>query len=304
MSVRDRLLAALVALCWGINFPATALALQHFPPFLLAALRFTLIAVPTLLLVPRPRVPVRWLIGTGLGLGLLQFTFLYVGMAAGMPSGLASLVLQASAPFTVIIAAVALRERLSRRQVIGVLVAVAGLTAIALYRGQLASPVPVLLTLLAALGWAIGNICSRQAAPSEPFRFTLWTSVVPPVPLLILALIFEGPERIGEAMITVPSPAALPAVFGLLYVVLIATLIGYGLWNNLLSRHRSSEVAPFSMLVPIVGVASSWLAFGERVEPVVIIAGAAVIGGVWFASRRRRIRALPEPEPAPTHLES
>src|SRR5690606_30712411 len=107
------------------------LALQHFPPFLLAALRFTLIAVPTLLLVPRPRVPVRWLIGTGLGLGLLQFTFLYVGMAAGMPSGLASLVLQASAPFTVIIAAVALRERLSRRQVIGVLVAVAGLTAIA-----------------------------------------------------------------------------------------------------------------------------------------------------------------------------
>lgn len=300
VSVRDRLLAVLVAVCWGFNFPATAFALQHFPPFLMGSLRFTLIAIPTLLLVPRPKVPLRWLIGTGVGLGALQFAFLYVGMAAGMPSGLASLVLQASAPFTVIIAGVALRERLSARQVIGVLIAVAGLAAIAVHRAQYAALLPVILTLCAALGWAIGNICSRQAATTEPFRLTLWTSIVPPIPLLILSLIFEGPAKIGETMITVATPAALPSVLGLLYIVVIATLIGYGLWNNLLSRHRSSEVAPFSMLVPIVGVASSWLAFGEQVEPLVIIAGVAVIAGVWFASRKGRVRAVPELDRVPS----
>lgn len=299
VSVRDRLLAVLVAVCWGINFPATALALEHFPPFLMGAVRFTLVAIPTLLLVPRPRVPVRWLVGTGLGLGLLQFAFLYVGMVAGMPSGLASLVLQASAPFTVIIAGVFLRERLSGRQVIGILVAVGGLATIAVYRAQVASLLPVILTLCAALGWAIGNICSRQAAAREPFRLTLWMSVVPPIPLLILSLIFEGPATITQTMITVITPDALPSVLGLLYIVLIATLIGYGLWNRLLSRHRSSEVAPFSMLVPIVGVTSSWVAFGEQVEMLVIIAGLAVIGGVWFASRKGRVRAVPEVERAP-----
>jgi O-acetylserine/cysteine efflux transporter len=123
--------------------------------------------------------------------------------------------------------------------------------------------------------------------------------MVPPIPLLIMSLIFEGPAKISQTMITVATPAALPSVLGLLYIVLIATLIGYGLWNNLLSRHRSSEVAPFSMLVPIVGVASSWLAFGEQVEPLVIIAGAAVIAGVWFASRKGRVRAVPEVDRVP-----
>lgn len=304
VSVRDRLLAVFVAICWGLNFPATAIALQHFPPFLMGALRFTLIAIPTLLLVPRPKVPLRWLIGTGLGLGVLQFAFLYVGMVAGMPSGLASLVLQASAPFTVIIAAVALRERLSARQLAGILLAVGGLAVIAVHRAQYASLLPVILTLCAALGWAIGNICSRQAGAPSPFRLTLWMSVVPPIPLLIMSLIFEGPVRISQTMITVITPQALPAVFGLLYIVLIATLIGYGLWNGLLARHPSSEVAPFSMLVPIVGVASSWVAFGERAEPVVIIAGLAVIGGVLWASRKGRLRGVPDPVPVPAPLGS
>ena len=101
MSSRDRLLALLVPVLWGLNFPATAYALQHYPPMLAAALRFTLLAIPTLLFVPRPKIRLRWLIGTGVGLGILQFGFLYVGMVAGLPSGQASVLLQASAPFTV-----------------------------------------------------------------------------------------------------------------------------------------------------------------------------------------------------------
>ena len=136
MPRRDRLLAALVAVCWGVNFPATALALEHFPPLFLVAVRFILVAIPAIAFIPRPKVPLRWLIGTGLGIGLLQFGFLYLGMAAGMPSGLASLVLQASAPFTVLIAGIWLRERLTRRQVIGISVAVLGLAVIAVHRAQ------------------------------------------------------------------------------------------------------------------------------------------------------------------------
>jgi O-acetylserine/cysteine efflux transporter len=139
MLPRDRLLAVLVAVAWGLNFPATELALGHFPPFLLAAIRFTLIAVPTVLFVPRPRIPFGRLLLVGVGLGILQFAFLYLGMAAGMPSGLASLVLQASAPFTVLLAGVWLRERLSGRQALGIAIAVVGLGVIAVHRAQAAS---------------------------------------------------------------------------------------------------------------------------------------------------------------------
>lgn len=284
MLTRDRLLALVVAVCWGLNFPATALALQHFPPLLMVALRFALVAVPTVLLVPRPQVRLRWLLGAGLGIGVLQFGFLYLGMAAGMPSGLASLVLQASAPFTVLLAAVFLHERISRRQVIGVVLAVCGLATIALHRGETAVLAPVVLTLAGALGWAIGNICSRRAAAPNPFHFTVWMSVVPPLPMLAISLLVEGPDRIADALSSALTTQALPAVLGLLYIVGVATLLGYGIWNTLLARYPSSAVAPFSMLVPIVGVLSSWILFGERIDAVEAIAGVAVLGGVLIGS--------------------
>jgi O-acetylserine/cysteine efflux transporter len=64
--------------------------------------------------------------------------------------------------------------------------------------------------------------------------------------------------------------------------------LGYGIWNTLLSRHPSSVVAPFSMLVPVVGVLSSWLFFDELPDLIELIAGVAVVGGVLYASRPPR----------------
>jgi O-acetylserine/cysteine efflux transporter len=288
---RDRLLACFVAVCWGLNFPATALALEHFPPLFMVALRFALVSVPALLLVPRPAVQLRWLVGVGVGIGILQFAFLYLGMAAGMPSGLASLVLQASAPFTVLLAGVWLHEQLSVRQFAGVATAVAGLAAIAVHRSLAAAWLPVALTLCGALGWAIGNVCSRRAQAPNALHLTLWSATVPPLPMLALALAVEGPQRIGRSLATTFTREALPAVLGLLYVVVVATLIGYGIWNSLLARHPSNVVAPFSMLVPVVGVLASWIAVGEVLDPVELLAGVLVVFGVLFASRRPRSRA-------------
>jgi len=290
MSTRDRMLAALVAIVWGINFPATALALEHFPPLFLVALRYTLIAIPTLLLVPRPKVKWRWLLGVGLGIGVLQFTFLYLGMAAGMPSGLASLVLQASAPFTVIIAGIWLRERITKRQAIGIAIAVLGLAAIAFHRSQVAALLPVVLTLCGALGWAIGNVSTRKAEAPNPLQLTLWACIVPPIPMIIVSLLVEGPARVGGSLSSAFSPEALPSVLGLLYIVLVATLVGYGIWSSLLARYPSSTVAPFSMLVPVVGVLASYIAFGQTIDAVEGFAGVAVVGGVLFASSKRRVR--------------
>src|SRR4051794_33676304 len=159
MPSRDRLLAMFVAVLWGLNFLAIHAMLGHFPPLFAGALRFLVIAVPTVLFVPRPEVNLRWLIGYGLGFGTVQFAFLFIALNVGMPTGLAPLVLQASAPFTVLLGGVFLRERLSTRQLIGVLLAVAGMALIAWHRAEHAALLPVLLTLFGALGWAAGNIC-------------------------------------------------------------------------------------------------------------------------------------------------
>lgn len=293
MQGRDRGLVMLVPVLWGLNFPATALMLSHFPPLLGVALRFALLAVPTVLLVPRPAVPLRWLLLTGFGLGVLQFGFLYAGIAAGMPAGLASLVLQSSAPFTIILAVLFLGERQSPRQAAGIALAVLGLALIGIMRAHGSALLPVALTLMAGLGWATGNIGARLARPPRPLHLTLWMSVVPIVPMLALSLVFER-RRILPALTGALTRAALPADLGLLYVVIFASVAGYGIWTTLMTRYPASEVAPWSMLVPVVGVISSWAILGETPHPPELAAGLLVIGGVLLASRppaSRPIRA-------------
>lgn len=297
--VRDRLLAALVALLWGANFLAIHVGLEHFPPLFLAGLRFAVIAIPTVLLVPRPQVPLRWLIGYGLGFGTVQFVFLFVAMDVGMPTGLASLVLQSSAPFTVLLGAALLRERLSPRQRVGIGLAVVGLVAIAVSRAQSAALLPVLLTLIGGLGWAFGNLASRLAlrdAPgANPMHLTLWMSVVPPLPLFALSLATEGPAADLDALRAAVTPAGLPGLLALLYLVVLATVAGSGIWTLLMRRHPAGVVAPYSLLVPVVGIALSALVLGEAPGVVELLAAVVIVGGVLLGTPRPDPVAVPVP---------
>ena len=288
MKPRHIALALLVAVLWGANFVAIHASLEQFPPFLLVAIRFALIAIPTLALVPKPPVEWRWLIGYGLGFGTVQFAFLYWGMDAGFPTGLSSLVLQASAPFTVVLGAMLLRERLGARRVLGVALATVGLGIVGLSYGDMAPIGPFLLVLLGALGWAGGNLASRLAKAPNPLHLVLWMSVVPPIPMLALSLVFEGPERIGDAFATAFTADAVAAWMGLAYTVVLGTLLGSGVWVWLMARYPASTVAPFSMLVPVVGIATAAVVLSERPTLAQVIGGAVVIAGVLWSSRPTR----------------
>ncbi|WP_145942880.1 EamA family transporter [Corynebacterium glyciniphilum] len=287
MPIRHVLLAITVAALWGVNFIAIDVSLTTYPPLLLAALRFGLVAIPTVLFVRRPQVPWRWLIGYGVGFGVLQFGFLYWGMAAGMPTGLASLVLQSSAPFTVLLGAVFFRERLSGAQLVGIGVAVLGLAVVGWQRSEYAALLPFLLTLVAGLGWAIGNVCNRQARTAEPFRLMLWMTVIPPVPLVALSYLFEGRDGIADAITTAFTTEGLGPTAGLLFTVVIAVVAGSGIWTWLMSRHPASTVAPFSLLVPVFGMSSAWLVLGETVTTGELVGGVLVVGGVLLGTVRR-----------------
>jgi O-acetylserine/cysteine efflux transporter len=294
VTVRDRLLAVVVAVLWGANFIAIHVGLEHFQPLFLAGLRMLVLAVPTVLLVPRPRVPLRWLVGYGLGFGTVQFLFLFLGMYAGMPTGLASLVLQASGPFTLVLGALLLRERVTPRQWAGIGVAVLGLGCIALARAQSAALLPVVLTLLGALGWAAGNLCSRLAQRDgeavDPLHLTLWMTVVPPVPMLAASAVVEGPGAWGDVVAMV-TPDGVAGLVALVYLSLVATVLAAGIWTGLMRRYPAGLVAPHSLLVPVVGMSLAMVLLGERPSVTELVAGVVVVGGVLVASApaRRRV---------------
>ncbi|WP_216916069.1 EamA family transporter [Nocardia noduli] len=308
MTTRDRLLGLTVVLLWGLNFLAIRIGLDHFPPFFFAALRFAVIAIPVLLFVPRPRVKWRWILLYGTGFGILQFAFLFTAMRTGMPTGLASLVLQSSAPFTVLLGTVFLRERIRPAQLAGIGVALAGMAVIGWDRLEHATLLPVLLTLAGGLGWAFGNIGARMAGSTspgfDPLHLTLWIAVVPPVPLLLLSAVTEGPATGPRDLVASFSGTGWPALAALAYIAVLATIVGSGLWTYLMGRYPAGMVAPFSLLVPVVGIAAAWAFLDETPTVTSLVGGVVVIGGAFVATSARSSGAkeavVPVPAVVPT----
>lgn len=280
MSPRDLLLALVVVVAWGLNFVVIKVGLHGVPPMLLGALRFLLAAFPAVLFVKRPHMPLRWLLAYGATISLGQFAFLFSAMYVGMPAGLASLVLQAQAFFTLGFAALFLHERFSAHNVAGLLVAAAGLAMIALHASAAgAHPMTIagfVLTLCAAVMWALGNIVTKKVGNVDLVGLVVWGSLVPPLPFLALSYFIEGPRQIAGALDHIDWMS----VFAVVYLAFIATLLGYSLWSRLLSRYPASQVAPFSLLVPIVGLAAAAWLLDEHLSAVQIGGAVLVMGGL------------------------
>ena len=276
MKPKHVLLALVVTALWGANFVVITIGLQSFPPILLAALRFVLAAVPVFFL-PRPNISWKRMIALGLAWFVCQFSLLFLGMAVGMPPGLASVVLQSQVFFTLVIAALVLGEAPRWRQAAGIFVAVAGLSLIGLTAGS--GGVTVLgfmLVLAASLFWAIGNILMRGAGKADMLPLIVWLSIIPPLPLFGMSYVFEGPERIVQAM----THMNMAGVGSVLYLTVCATIIGYGGWGKLLKTYPASTVAPFSLLIPVFGAACAYLVMGETFGPQRLLGMALILAGL------------------------
>lgn len=290
MSPRHLLLALGLAVAWGVNFVVIEVGLDHFPPLLFSALRFLVAAVPAILLLRHPGVPWRWVALVALTLGIVKFGLLFTGMAAGMPPGLSSLVLQTQAVFTAVFAVVLLGERLTARQVAGLAVAIAGIGLIAVDLGATSPVGAFVLVIGAAAMWGVSNVAVRRASPPDMLRFMVWVSALATLPLFALSAIVEGPRRDWDALRTAPWSA----VGAVVYVGLVATVAGFGIWGYLIRTYSASTVAPFSLLVPVFGMGTSALLLGEEITPLKLLAGALIIVGV-LAGVVRRPTAAPAP---------
>ncbi|GAB3090024.1 EamA family transporter [Nocardioides zeae] len=287
MSRRDALLALLVAFLWGLNFVVIEWGMAGIPPLLFLALRFTVVVLPAVLLVPRPDLPWTAIARVGLLMSLGQFGFLYAAMHAGMPPGLAALVLQAQVLLTIVIAAGVLGERPSARQALGVVVGSLGLAVVAVGRDVTTPLLALLLCLAGALSWAAGNVAARAAGAVGGLSLTVWSGLVVPVPALGLSLLLDGPAAVGAGFAAI----GVPALLSTLYTAVLASLVGYGIFTSLLGRYPAGKVVPWILLVPPVAMTSAWLLLGDRPAPLEVVGGLVLLAGAAVAlvpARRRR----------------
>ncbi len=272
---RDLMLALLVVTVWGANFTVIKLGLGGIPPMLLVALRYTLAALPAIFFIKRPAVGWRYIVGYGMTVGVGQFACLFYAMTIGMPASVASVVLQSQVFFTLLFAAMLLKESIKRSQVIGLGIAGLGLFFIGGNVGSngAVSSIPLgpfLLTLLAAAFWGLSNIvvryadkqCAAQGGKLDMLSLVVWSSLVPPLPLLAFAVMLDAPKTLWQAVVNLNAVS----VFAVLYLAFGATLFGFYTWSTLLAKYSAGKVAPLSLLVPITGLLTAQLVLKEQLS--------------------------------------
>ncbi len=290
---KDLIAALCVVFIWGTNFVAMKIGLKDFTPFQLGAARYTLAVLPLILFVRPPKLHWKWVVLFGLFQGVGQFGLLFVALRVGMTAALASVLLQTQVFFTALFGVVLLRERIGRPLQIGLMLAGLGITCFVLnyvlpgapsagagsVAGSVASaagatlPAPAassllgfVLCLAAASMWAASNIVVRSAQRSSPgfevLSFLVWSCAVPIVPFILLTLAFDPPATRWR---WVDAPWS--GWVAIAYLGWIATIVGYAMWTGLLKRHAVNRVAPFSLGVPIVGLAAGILILHEVVTP-------------------------------------
>lgn len=283
-------LAVLIAAIWGFNFVVIRLGLDAFPPLLFNGLRFLVASLPFLLFFRSPGVPWRWVIGVGLVLGVMKFSLLFLAMAYGMPAGLASVVMQAQALFSVVFAALLLGERPGQMQWFGLSIAAVGLIVIAGDMDGSAGLVAFLTLIAAAACWGLANIMTRRTAAPNPLAFMIWVSAVPPLPMFGLSWIFEGPDAIAAAF----AGLDLRGMAAVLYIGLLSTTVCFAGWSLLLRQHTASLVAPFTLLVPVFGLLSAWAVLDEMPSALELGGAALILFGLLVnAGLLRRLLQQP-----------
>jgi O-acetylserine/cysteine efflux transporter len=285
----DIFLAVLVAVIWGLAFVASRLALDELSPALMTAMRFAIAALPCLF-VRRPNVPWTVLIAISATLFLGQFLAQSWGIAHGVPVGLASVIVQSQALFTVAFAAVAFREIPTGMQVAGIAVAAIGLLMIGGTVGFDFSVGAFAVLMISPVSFAIGNLLLRQAREVPMFDLFAWLCLVPPLPLLALAFAVDGPQATWHAL----WQMSLTGWASMLFVGVISTCIAYWLWGRLLRDHTAAQVVPFALLVPFVGAAASSIVFGERFGPLRLAGMVTVVCGIAIMLLSKRTQALPK----------
>lgn len=291
MPLRHMLLALIVAFIWGTNFVAIKYSYESFQPFALLFVRFVLSAFPLVFFIPKPKTPWLYVFGIACFAWIGQFSFLFLAVYLGASPGLASVVLQSQTIFTVLLSAIFLHYKPGKLELVGLTTACAGITGIA-FEQYCACPswIGFLCILPAALSVSASNIIfgKIKTTGEHPLSLVVWSSLIPPLPMLALSFYFEGPGSLLYAWEHLTTVSTLSVA----YTVYFSTLLATSLWAYILRHHAPSIAVPFMLLIPVFGMGSSAIMLCERYSTTTLLYSFLVILGLGFNQIGRR-KVLP-----------
>lgn len=290
MSRKDTLLAVLITFIWGVNFSVIKLGLGTIDPFFLASIRFFLTAFPLIFFLPKPDVKLTIIILYGLLFGVGLWGMVNMGIYLGASAGVASLLLQLSAYFTIIFGYLFFAEKLNKIQLAGILVSLFGLVISIIYK-DVSSPVfSLLLVIIAALSMGLCNVIAKKSSPKNMLSFLVWSSLFSPIPLLLMTYLTND----SFSLVIAITKIDMIGMFSILFQVYITTVFGYWVWIRLLKKYPISTVAPVSLMVPVFGFIGSVVLFNESMTIMKLVSsGLILLGLVLFIFSKKIVKKIP-----------
>ena len=132
---------------------------------------------------------------------------------------------------------------------------------------------------------------SRAEKP-QIMSLVVWSALIPVLPFMLASWAIDGPQTMVASLIHID----MLTVLSLLYLAFIATIVGYGIWGSLLGRYETWRVAPLSLLVPVVGMASAALLLGETLNGLQLLGAVLIMAGLYinvFGLRTWRTGVVP-----------
>ena len=270
----ELILAASVPLLWGIGFTFAKAGLNEFPPLFLMGLRFSLASLVLVWFVAIPRGQLKQIFWISFVGSTLQYGMTFTGLSM-LDASLAIIIIHLEVPFSVLLAAIILKDNPGIQRILGMLISFAGIVLIAGQPSLSGQLYAILITAAGAMMWAVGQVMvKRLNNPPSGFALTAWIGVFSGPQMILGSFIFEDSQL--ESL----SNASWIGWGVILYLALIMTVLGYGIWYSVLSRNPVSKVMPVMLLLPVFTIASSMFFLGEQPSLMNFIGAAVVIGGV------------------------
>ena len=262
-----------VAVVFGCGVVFSKAAMQDFPPILLTSFRFGLTAVVLVWLFRPPWHLLGKIFWVALVSAAIQYSLTFTGLKL-IDASIMILVVQLEVPFAALLAWFVFRDPLGWRGLGGMLLAFAGIAVIAAAPDQRTDLFPLGLVMAGAMVWAVGQIMVKKVSSVGGFRLIAWVAVIASPQLLVSSLLFEDGQL--EAIVN-----AAPIVWiAVVYLGLVMTAVGYGVWYYLLGRYDVNQVVPYLLLVPVTTIAGGVLFLGETLTWSGVLGGVLVIAGV------------------------
>jgi O-acetylserine/cysteine efflux transporter len=262
-----------VALTWGMGFVFSKAAIEHFPPILLMGFRFALTAAVLAWFVTPPWGSIGRIFVIAIVSAAIQYSLTFTGLKS-LDASVAVLIVQLEVPFLVLLGVVLLNEKPTFTKWLGITVAFIGVFFIAGEPRLGGAWISMLMVVGGAFTWALGQVMLRTLHGVDGITATAWVALCATPQLFIMSAIFEA-----DQMAAIRSAGWLVWAT-VIYLGLIMTAFGYGMWYTLVRRHPINTIAPFLLLMPLFSVFGSVVFLRETLTVEIIVGGSLVLTGV------------------------